>query len=93
MNGRHPSDGDASAGHAPVCVDPIRVDPIGIVRYPEDYHPRPRQYGSGIRAIAAVLLGVFFTVVVVSTGVSLGAYCLTSDGANFSHLLPWLAAE
>ncbi len=66
------------------------VDPLGIVRYPTGYAGAPRAYGPGLRLGAAALLVVFALVVVVSTGVSLGRYCLTSDGANVSRLAPWI---
>ncbi|MEL7372653.1 MAG: hypothetical protein AAFN74_27250 [Myxococcota bacterium] len=58
------------------------VNPIGIVSYPEDYTAAPRAYGAWMRTTATAVLIVFAIVVTVTTGVSLGAYCLTSDGGN-----------
>lgn len=69
-----------------------QVDPIGIVRYPGDYSAPPRTYPPWLRVMAAMLLVIFATVVVVSTGISIGTYCLTSDGADFTALRPWLDA-
>lgn len=67
------------------------VDPIGLVRYPTDYEGRPRRYSKGLRLVAFMVLVVFAGVVVVTTGVSLGAYCLTSDAGNYAALADWLA--
>ena len=67
-----------------------RVDPIGIVRYPEGFEATPRVYGRRLKTTAVVMLVIFSLVVVVTTGVSLGRYCLTSDGADVSGLVPWL---
>ncbi|MEM7678573.1 MAG: hypothetical protein AAF449_21505 [Myxococcota bacterium] len=63
------------------------VNPIGIVNYPQDYSARPRTYGGWMRTTATAVLIVFAVVVTVTTGVSLGAYCLTSDAGN-THALP-----
>jgi len=70
-----------------------RVDPTGRVQYPEGYVGRPRRYGTGTRALAWALLLIFVAVVVVTTGISLGRYCLTSDGGDLRHLTPWLSQE
>ena len=66
------------------------VDPIGIVRYPKGYAAAPRRYSAGLRGLASLLLIVFAVVVTVTTGVSLGRYCLTSDGGDTAALAPWL---
>ena len=47
----------------------------------------PRCYPWGVRGLAALLLCAFVAVVSVTTAVSLGAYCLTSDTTN-THALP-----
>ena len=76
-----------------MTIDPLSgpsVDPIGIVQYPDGFTAPPRQYSSSLRVISGLVLAVFAVVVIVSTGVSLGAYCLTSDGANTATLQPWL---
>lgn len=66
------------------------VDAVGIVRYPNGHEGKARAYSSRVKAMAWAMLLVFGLVVVVSTGVSLGTYCLTSDGANLTDLQPWL---
>lgn len=63
-----------------------RVDAIGIVRYPSGYQPSARPRSPVLRLVAAVMLVVFLVVVVVTTAISLGRYCLTSDGADTSAL-------
>ncbi|HEX2574117.1 MAG TPA: hypothetical protein VH877_31515 [Polyangia bacterium] len=63
-----------------------RVDAIGIVRYPPGYQPSERPRSPVLRLVAAVLLMVFLVVVVATTAISLGRYCLTSDGADTSAL-------
>ena len=63
-----------------------RVDAIGIVRYPPGYQPSARQRSPILRLVAGVMLMVFLVVVVVTTAISLGRYCLTSDGADTSAL-------
>ena len=63
-----------------------RANPVGITVIPDGFVQRPRAYGSAVRVAAALVLGAFLTVVVVTTSASLGAYCLTSDGANVSDL-------
>jgi hypothetical protein len=58
------------------------VDAVGLVRYPEDYEAIPRELPVWKRLFAAVLLLFFFAVTVVTGAVTLGAYCLTSDGGD-----------
>lgn len=65
------------------------VDPIGIVRYPEGHAVAARGYAPRTKAMAWAMLVVFGLVVVVTTGASLGHYCLTSDGADLSALSPF----
>ena len=67
-----------------------RVDAIGIVQYPAGYSAAPRQYAPSLRVVATAVLIIFALVVVVTTGVSFGQYCLTSDGGDWSQLTPWL---
>ncbi len=67
------------------------MDPIGVVRYPKGYSAQPRRYPASIQRLAWLMLVVFSLVVVITTGVSLGSYCLTSDGADVARLQPWLS--
>ena len=85
--------GLASPAHAAWPLASPEVDAVGIVRYPDGYAGTPRTYGRGLRFTALAVLAVFVTVVIISTGVSLGRYCLTSDGADLSTLLPWMDAK
>ena len=55
---------------------------MGLTRRPEGYVATPRDYSRGQRAVATLSLTAFATVVVATTVLSLGAYCLTSDGEN-----------
>jgi hypothetical protein len=62
------------------------VDPVGVSHTPTDYRIGPRTYTRAQRLVAGSLAAVFLGVVVVTTALSLGAYCLTSDGENTSRL-------
>lgn len=65
-----------------------KVNAVGVLELPNDYHAplRPRPLGLRLLALAFTL---FFLFVVVGTSiVSIGAYCLTSDGANTRTLYP-----
>ena len=55
-----------------------RINAVGIVEYPDDYESRPRGFSRPIRVFASLLLLLFFAATVVSVG----AYCLTSDGGD-----------
>lgn len=70
-----------------------RVDPTGRVHYPEGYVGHPRRYGTWTRALALAMLLIFGGVVIVTTGISLGRYCLTSDAGDLTSLTPWLSLE
>jgi len=58
-----------------------RLSPIGILEQPDNDAARPRVYSRKIRLAALLLIAIFAAVVVVTTTLSLGAYCLTTDGA------------
>ncbi len=62
------------------------INPVGVLTRPESYAQAPRSYPPLVRVLAAVLVATFLSVVVVTSAVSLGAYCLTSDGSN-THAL------
>jgi uncharacterized sodium:solute symporter family permease YidK len=63
-----------------------RVSPIGLTEIPPDFQARRRRYSLTARVVATALIVVFTLVVTVTTVVSLGSYCLTSDGSNTSGL-------
>lgn len=59
-----------------------RVSPIGIFEPGENTSASARSYPRSLRLAALVVVGVFVAVVVVSTSLSLGAYCLTTDAGS-----------
>lgn len=61
------------------------VDPVGILRTPEGY-TRSAPVSRRLRFFAAVVLVAFVSVMVTTTVVSLGQYCLTTDAANGADL-------
>lgn len=62
------------------------VDPVGIFRIPDGWE-RSSDAGSGRARTGALVAAAWFGVVAMSTSVlSLGAYCLTSDGADSRKL-------
>lgn len=67
-------------------MDVPRVDPVGLSAVPEAFSQTPRRHGRATRALATVLIGVFAAVASVTTAVSLGAYCLTTDTGNTAAL-------
>ena len=62
------------------------TNPVGIAVTPEAFSEKPRRYSSTVRLAAGLLLGAFLAVVSVTTALSLGAYCLTSDTENTANL-------
>lgn len=63
-----------------------RVNPIGLTEIPPGIQARRRRYSLIACVVATAVLTVFILVVTVTTVVSLGSYCLTSDGSNISGL-------
>lgn len=63
-------------------MDLPRVNAVGLVEHPEGYEVSPRGYPGWLRAVAVAVLAVFVLVVLVTSAVTLGEYCLTSDGAD-----------
>jgi hypothetical protein len=60
-------------------MDLPRTNPVGLPEVPASFVMSPRAYPRRVRILAGLLLGAFVAVVSVTTAVSLGAYCLTSD--------------
>lgn len=61
------------------------LDAVGVLHTPEGYTrnaPVPRR----IRLLAALVLVAFVSVMVTTTVVSLGRYCLTTDAADNAAL-------
>jgi hypothetical protein len=59
-----------------------RVNPVGIVEYPEDYRVSGQGLGRIRRLFALVVLIAFLVVGISTTIASLGSYCLTSDASD-----------
>jgi hypothetical protein len=65
-----------------------RVNPIGLFETPPDFPAAPRRFSRRSRLLAAALLLLFLGATLVTTTVSLGRYCLTSDAADTRALHP-----
>jgi len=63
-----------------------RVNPVGLMEVPPGFQARRRRYSLMARVVATAVLALFALVATVTTVVSLGSYCLTSDGSNASGL-------
>ena len=63
-----------------------RIDPVGLKTTPEGFDEAPRTWPRWLRISTTVLVAVFFVVTVVTTAVSLGAYCLTTDASDTRSL-------
>jgi hypothetical protein len=63
-----------------------RVSPVGLTEIPPGFRARRRRYSLMARVVATAVLALFALVATVTTVVSLGSYCLTSDGSNASGL-------
>ncbi len=63
-------------------MDTPRINPVGIVEYPEGYESHARGFSRPLRFFAGLLLVLFFAATVVTGALSVGAYCLTSDGGD-----------
>ncbi len=63
-------------------MEPPRVNPIGLLESPADFAASPRRFSRPLRLLAGALLAIFLAATVVSSVVSLGRYCLTTDAAD-----------
>lgn len=59
-----------------------RVNPVGIIEVPEGYAHAESRHGVGVRRMAWFFLVLFTCVTLTTSILSLGAYCLTSDGGD-----------
>lgn len=73
-------------------MDVPRINPVGLLELPEDHAGTPRTHSPAWRLVVGLFLVVFFAATVLSTVLSLGAYCLSTDGANVRALAAGLAA-
>jgi len=67
-------------------VDPLRllprVSPLGILEPGDNDAASPRVFSKTVRFFSLFVLGIFLAVVVVTTSLSLGSYCLTTDAGR-----------
>lgn len=68
-------------------MEPPRVNPIGLLETPADFARTPRRFPALLRLLASLLLVLFLLGTMVTTVVSLGRYCLTTDSTD-SRALP-----
>ncbi len=62
------------------------VNAVGLTEFPSELTGTTAQRPIIQRVIAGFMLGVFLLVVVTTSVVSLGRYCLTSDGGDTDGL-------
>jgi hypothetical protein len=74
-------------------MDLPRVNSVGITEHPEGFEAAPRRFSPSQRAFAWVLLLFFLAVTVVTSTVSLGRYCLTTDAADTRALPAGLQSD
>ncbi|MCH9649422.1 MAG: hypothetical protein K0U98_14365 [Deltaproteobacteria bacterium] len=65
-----------------------KVNAVGLLEQPESYTPTPRSYPKWQKWAVFTFLAVFVLVTLITTVVSLGHYCLTTDGGDI-RALPW----
>ena len=58
------------------------VDPVGLLRAPPLWSRRSAAASPRRRWLALVLAALFAAMTLLTGALSLGAYCLTSDGAD-----------
>jgi hypothetical protein len=63
-------------------MEPPRVNPIGLLETPPDLTATPRRFSRPLRLLAGLLLVLFLMGTLVTTVVSLGRYCMTTDSTN-----------
>jgi hypothetical protein len=63
-------------------VEPPRVNPIGLLETPSDLASTPRRFPRRLRLLAGLLLALFFLGTVVTTVISFGRYCSTTDATD-----------
>ena len=63
-------------------MEPPRVNPIGLLETPPDLVSAPRRFSRPLRLLAGLLLVLFLMGALVTTVVSLGRYCMTTDSTN-----------
>lgn len=59
-----------------------RINPVGMLEVPEGYVHGTGSHPPWIRRMAWVFLALFASVTITTSILTLGAYCLTSDGGD-----------
>lgn len=59
-----------------------RVNAVGIIELPDGYAQSETRHSPSIRRMAWLFLVLFASVTLTTSILSLGAYCLTSDGGD-----------
>lgn len=59
-----------------------RINPVGVLEVPAGYVQGTGQHRPWIRRLAWVFLALFASVTITTSILTLGAYCLTSDGGD-----------
>ena len=65
-----------------------RVNPVGLLELSDESALPPRSYPRWQRWMVVAVLAVFALMTLVTTGASLGRYCLTTDAGDV-RALPW----
>ncbi|MEM7356989.1 MAG: hypothetical protein AAF657_39610 [Acidobacteriota bacterium] len=73
---------DSNGARTPANNRVPHVNPVGIVEYPDDYAGSPRRFSSRQRLFVGLLLFFFAAATIGTSILSIGAYCLTSDGGD-----------
>lgn len=63
-------------------MEPPRVNPVGLLETPPDLASTPRRFSATLRLLASLLLVLFLLGTMVTTVISLGRYCLTTDATD-----------
>lgn len=63
-------------------MEPPRINSVGVLETESGFVSSPRRYSPRLRLLAGLLLALFFGATVVTTVVSFGRYCLTTDAAD-----------
>lgn len=63
-----------------------RISPVGLRETPAGFRESARRYPPAQRWLAGALLTALLGVVTLTTALSLGAYCLTTDTIDTSSL-------
>jgi hypothetical protein len=63
-----------------------RVNAIGLLENPPEFTASPRRFSRPLRLLAGLVLALFLPGTVVTSVISLGRYCLTTDATDIRVL-------